>query len=168
VTANEQLGHRIANSIPVEGGVMTDIIDLVLQDHLDIATQLDRLQAATASRDQARLYASLQIALECHLSAEEAVLYPRIRQGMLEGDMGIDDAVVEHIHIRASMREVESHDVGSEHFHLAVAQLAATTYRHVGFEEGELLPDFYDESKRSERESLGEMFEDAMTDVCVT
>jgi hemerythrin superfamily protein len=99
--------------------------------------------------------------LERHASAEEKVLYPRVRKDVPEGGEEVKDAVEEHDQIRESLKEVEEHESGTELFTLAVAQLIATTKHHVGVEEGELLPDFRASSDAREREELGRRFEEA-------
>jgi hemerythrin superfamily protein len=63
---------------------MTDIIDLVLQDHLAVAGLSDKLSAATEADEQARLFAQMKDELERHASAEEKVLYPRERKDVPE------------------------------------------------------------------------------------
>jgi hemerythrin superfamily protein len=142
---------------------VTDIIDLVLQDHRTVAELFDRLQAATGGDAQAELFAQVKDALEHHAAAEEKVPYPRVRKDAPEGKREVKDAVEEHDQIRGSLKEVEEHEPGTELFTLAVAQLVATTKHHVGVEEAELLPDFRNHSEAGERESLGRAFEEAKT-----
>ena len=140
---------------------MTDIIDLVLQDHHAVEHLFDKLEAAAEAAEQAKLFAQVKEELERHASAEEKVLYPRVRKDEPEGAEEVKDANEEHDQIRESLKEVEEHDAGTELFMLAVAQLVATTKHHVGVEEAELLPDFRNNSEASERESLGRRFEEA-------
>jgi hemerythrin superfamily protein len=142
---------------------MTDIVDLVLQDHRTVQAMFDELQAATGADDQAKLFVEVKEALESHASAEEKVLYPRVRKDVPEGREEAKDAIEEHDQIRESLNEVEERDAGTELFILAVAQLVATTKQHVGVEETELLPDFRNNNEASERESLGLRFEEAKT-----
>ncbi len=147
---------------------MTDIIDLVLKDHLAVAQLFDKLLAAEGADDQARLFAQVKEELGRHASAEEKVLYPRVRKEDPTGREEVKDAVGEHDQIRESLKEVEEHEAGTELFSLAVTQLVATTKHHVAVEEGELLPDFRDHSELSERQELGRRFEDAKTKAAAT
>jgi len=140
---------------------MTDIVELVLEDHHTVAALFDKLQAATSADDQIALYAQVKDALERHASAEEKVLYPRVRKEVPDGKEESKDAIEEHDQIRESLKEVEEHDAGSELFTLAVAQLVATTKHHVGVEESELLPDFRKNSDATERDELGRKFSEA-------
>jgi hemerythrin superfamily protein len=140
---------------------MTDIVDLVLQDHREVEQLFEKLQAAKSADDQASLFAEVKSELERHASAEERVLYPRVREDDAEGREEVKDANEEHDQIRESLKEVEEHEPGTELFTLAVGQLVATTKHHVGVEEAELLPDFRDKSEASEREALGRRFEEA-------
>jgi hemerythrin superfamily protein len=140
---------------------MTDIVELVLEDHHAVAALFDKLQAATSADDQTALYAQVKDALERHASAEEKVLYPRVRKEVPDGKEESKDAIEEHDQIRESLKEVEEHDAGTELFTLAVAQLVATTKHHVGVEESELLPDFRKSSDASERDELGRTFSEA-------
>jgi hemerythrin superfamily protein len=140
---------------------MTDIVELVLEDHHTVAALFDKLQAATSADDQIALYAQVKDALERHASAEEKVLYPRVRKEVPDGKEESKDAIEEHDQIRESLKEVEEHDAGTELFTLAVAQLVATTKHHVGVEESELLPDFRKNSDATERDELGRKFSEA-------
>ncbi len=140
---------------------MTDIVELVLEDHHTVAALFDKLQAATSADDQIALYAQVKDALERHASAEEKVLYPRVRKEVPDGKEESKDAIEEHDQIRESLKEVEEHDAGSELFTLAVAQLVATTKHHVGVEESELLPDFRKNGDATERDELGRKFSEA-------
>ncbi len=140
---------------------MTDIIDLVIQDHHTVAQLFDELEAATTGEDQARLFGRVKAELEAHASAEEAVLYPRVRKDASDGKEEVKDANEEHDQIRSSLAEVDEHEPGTELFKLAVAQLVATTKHHVGVEETELLPDFKTNSELSERQELGVKFDEA-------
>jgi hemerythrin superfamily protein len=140
---------------------MTDIIELVLEDHQTVAGLFDKLQAATGADEQAKLFAQVKEALERHAAAEEKILYPRVKNDSPDGPEEVKDANEEHDQIRESLKEVDEHDAGTELFTLAVAQLVATTKHHVGVEETELLPDFREHSEASEREELGRRFDEA-------
>jgi hemerythrin superfamily protein len=140
---------------------MTDIVDLVLKDHLEIAALFDELEGTTELHEQADVFARVRALLEEHSVAEEEVLYPRVKKEAIKGKEEVVNALAEHDEIRESMKEVGEHEPGTELFRLAVAQLVATTKHHVGVEETELLPDFVAHSEPSEREELGEKFEKA-------
>jgi hemerythrin superfamily protein len=144
---------------------MKDIIDLVLQDHRAVEQLFDKLQAAKGPTEQTKLFGQVKDELERHASAEEKVLYPRVRKDVPEGKEEAKDATEEHDEIRESLKEVEEHEAGTELFTLAVTQLVATTKHHVGVEESELLPDFRANSDPSEREELGRRFEEAKTKI---
>ena len=79
---------------------MTDIIDLVLQDHHAVAGLFTELEAATTADDQTRLFEQVKGELERHASAEEAVLYPRVRKDAPDGKEEVKDANEEHDQIR--------------------------------------------------------------------
>ena len=142
---------------------MTDIIGLVLHDHHVVAELFDKLQAATAADDQSALFAQVKDALERHASAEEKVLYPRVRKEVPDRREESKDAIEKHDQIRGSLKEVEDHQAGTELFALAVAQLVATTKHHIGVEESELLADFRKNSHAGEREELGRQFAEVKT-----
>jgi len=139
---------------------MPDIIDLVLKDHLKVAALFEELTSAKDPVKQKSLFAEVNEALEAHATAEEKVLYPRVRKDVPEGKEEAKDATEEHDQIRESLKEVQEHEPGTELFALAVDQLIATTKHHVGVEEEELLPDFRNNSDVSEREELGRRFAD--------
>jgi len=142
---------------------MPDIIDLVLKDHLKVAGLFEELTSAKTAARQKSLFAEVTEALEAHATAEEKVLYPRVRKDVPEGKKEARDATEEHDQIRESLKEVQEHEPGTELFALAVDQLIATTKHHVGVEEEELLPDFRANSETEERAELGKRFEAAKT-----
>ena len=139
---------------------MSDIIDLVVQDHREVEQLFDQLQATEDAAKRAELFSQIRGELERHATAEERVLYPRVKKDVPDGKKESKDATEEHDEIRASLKEVEEHDPASDLFVLAVAQLIATTKHHVGVEEEELLPDFRANSDTSERDELGRQFEE--------
>jgi iron-sulfur cluster repair protein YtfE (RIC family) len=147
---------------------LTDIIDLILQDHHAVTALFDKLQAATEPAERAALFAEVKEDLERHVTAEEKVLYPRVRKEVAGGNEEAKDANEEHDQIRAALKEVGEHETGSELFSLAVNQLVATTKHHVGVEETELLPDFRASSEVAEREDLGLRFEEAKNKAAVS
>ena len=147
---------------------MTDIIDLVLEDHHAVEELFDQLEAATEPDVQTRLFAQVKEELERHAGAEEKVLYPRVRKDDPEGKKEVKDANEEHDEIRQALMEVDEHQAGTDLFSLAVDQLVATTKHHVGVEETELLPDFRAHSEVSEREILGDRFENAKAKITVS
>lgn len=140
---------------------MADIIDIVMQEHREVEALFDQLKAATGADHQQTLFTEVKDKLERHASAEERVLYPRIRKEVPDGKEEAEDAVEEHDQMRSSIEEVEEHEAGTELFMLAVEQLVATTRHHVGVEEQELLPDFREHSEAEERQALAERFEQA-------
>lgn len=137
---------------------MPDIIDLVIQDHHEVALLFERLQAAKDVSERSELFNEVKGELTRHATAEERVLYPRVKKEVPDGKEETTGATEEHDQIRASLKEVEEHDPASDLFVLAVAQLIATTKHHVGVEEEELLPNFQKNSDLSEREELGRLF----------
>lgn len=140
---------------------MKDIVELVIEDHREVAELFDQLQAETDPDNQAKLFAKVKEMIERHSAAEEKVLYPKVKKEAANGEDEVEDAMEEHDEIRSSLEEVEEHEPGTELFSLAVAQLVATTKHHVGVEEQELLPDFVASTEPSEREELADKFEAA-------
>src|ERR1017187_3889068 len=106
-----------------EEAVMADIVELVLKDHRAVDELFEQLTAASGAEEQAGLYAQVKKMLEAHANAEEKVLYPRVRGDVPDGGDEAKDAVEEHDQIRASIKEVDEHEAGTELFMLAVAQL---------------------------------------------
>jgi len=60
-----------------------DIIDIITQDHDDIATRIDELEpiarTTRATSDAMRLVVKLAVAVKLHAKAEEGVLDPALR-----------------------------------------------------------------------------------------
>jgi Hemerythrin HHE cation binding domain len=59
---------------------MPGIIDLVLKDHLKVAALFEELTSAKTAGKQKSLFTEVTGALEAHATAEEKVLYPRVRK----------------------------------------------------------------------------------------
>ena len=148
----------------MKGATLAGIVDLILADHAlmrKMTSDLRALEGAESSSEEVeKAWESLASLLEAHADAEEAVLYPRIAAAVPDGGDQAEDATKEHNEIRDSIGEVEEHDVGSELFWLAVAQVAAVNEHHMAEEEQEILPSFNRSSTQSDRDELGQSFEE--------
>ena len=127
-----------------------DITELILSDHHEqrrMFALLDDLKDGEAARLEA-VWRRLQILLEVHAAAEEALFYPRLLEvGVGVGgkpDAGAEtlDAVHDHNEIRDAIAEVSAQQVGTDQWWSGIAQVREANSDHMGEEEREALADF--------------------------
>lgn len=127
-----------------------DITELILNDHHEqrrMFALLDEMDRTDTTALQA-VWTRLEILLEVHAAAEEALFYPRLLElGTGAGskdsaDAETRDAIHDHNDIRDAISEVSKQSVGSASWWNAVAKAREANSDHMGEEERESLADF--------------------------
>jgi hemerythrin superfamily protein len=115
-----------------------DIISLLEQDHQAVRERFSELEAAGVD-DRAQLFWELMEQLVRHEVAEEAVVYPALRQEP-GGDAIADARVAEESEAEQLLARLEKLDPATEEFKGAVRDLRAAVLDHAAKEEGEVFP----------------------------
>ncbi|MDT4915384.1 MAG: hypothetical protein QOH89_84 [Pseudonocardiales bacterium] len=134
---------------------MTDITELIMDDHEWFRRQFARLDDASGAAELASIWTPLASRLGTHAAAEESIFYPRLLHRGADADSETDDAIRDHNKIRDAVADAQHHEVGSPKWFAAVARARAENTGHLGEEEDEGLPDFRKHASWELREQLG-------------
>ena len=121
-----------------------DAIELLTEDHRTVDELFEDYEAIKedgSDEDKEALVERICAALEAHATVEEEIFYPAAR-GALDDDDGdmLDEAEVEHEHIKMLVEELGSMTAGENLYDAKVKVLAEYVKHHVGEEEGEIFP----------------------------
>jgi hemerythrin superfamily protein len=119
-----------------------DVIAVLTHDHHEVEqmfTELEQLGTADVEQRQT-LTEKVIIELVRHSVAEEAYLYPAVRDLLPDGDQLADRELAEHAQAEETMKQLERTDAGEARHAELLAQLMAEIRDHVAEEEGDLFP----------------------------
>ena len=140
-------------SLPTEG----DVVDLILDDHRRFEALLRTLRDSSSDREEARhLFATLHVA---HAEAEEAEVYPTLRQDEAVDGEEVDHSREEHAEGNKALLDLlEVEDTGSQEFDDKLEELAKLVNHHLTEEELTILNPAREEVDADERTRLGAAF----------
>lgn len=132
-----------------------EITALVLSEHDVIRREFAALDELSDPDELGAAWSALAARLEVHAVGEEELLYPRLARAAQDGVQESVAAVRDHNEIRAGVRAVDEHEVGSEQWWAAVRAARESNGDHMAEEEREFLPDFREAVDAERREELG-------------
>jgi hypothetical protein len=137
---------------------MTDITQLILDDHETFRREFAALDDADGTEQLRAIWEPLAALLDVHAEAEEVVFYPQL---LRRGDDAEDetlDAIGDHNDIRDGVQEAARHPIGSPQWWDGVRKARMANSDHMAEEEDEALVDFRRNAPLSVREDLGHQF----------
>jgi hypothetical protein len=143
-----------------------DITQLILDDHYDQRRRfaiLEQIDSADV-RSLGEIWDRLAVFLEVHAAAEEAIFYPELLklaigpQPLGSAEPETVDAIHDHNEIRDAIAAVTGHQVGSQAWLDAVAEVNRANGDHMAEEEREGLTDFRRRVSLADRHSLAVAF----------
>jgi hypothetical protein len=143
-----------------------DITQLILDDHHEQRRRfaiLEQIDAANVSALGA-IWSRLSVLLEVHAAAEEEIFYPELvklalgPQPLSSAEPETIDAIHDHNEIRDAIAAVASHQVGSQGWRDAIADVNRANGNHMAEEEREGLTDFRRRVSVLERHALAVAF----------
>jgi hypothetical protein len=158
--------RRAPPSNPDDAGDVdvVDVVDVLTRDHNYMKTLVKQLSSppgsangATPGERRVAAVESLAAALAPHEAAEEAVLWPAVRDVLPDGGARAGEAVEQEQHAAGLLRVLVDTDPGAERFDDITTQLDGALRRHVAFEEHVLL-ELRSALDASRRRELGELF----------
>lgn len=141
---------------------MPDVVALIKAQHRQVERLLDQAQEEGA--DTLALLQQVSDLLLPHSEAEEAFVYPAIRQHDKQQADEVHDGTVEHHHVAELLRELLAGEPDSPGYDGKLAAMVGELNHHVEEEEQDLLPVLTDKASAAERAELGARFAAATGD----
>ena len=117
-------------------------LDLLKADHEEVSKlfkQFEKFKKADDSDGMQETVQAVCKALSIHAQIEEEIFYPALRDAT-DADDALDEADVEHSHVKELVGQLEDARPGSDHFDAQVKVLSEYVQHHVGEEEGTIFP----------------------------
>ncbi len=141
----------------------TDITDVILRQHADVAARLDAV-AEASGRVRADEFEELAHLLDVHESAEEHVVYPALREFGPDGVRIADERTDEETAASQVLMTLKSLPVDSDEFQRLFLEFRTKVHGHAANEEATVLPMLSTRMDDETRTSMGDAFLDAQTD----
>jgi len=117
-------------------GRAPDVLDVLIQEHREVANLLNRLRLA--DEGSRRAVADRLIAhLVRHLVVEEVVLHPVVLDYLVDGDEHVAHDLAEHEQLEGMLRELEDLEAGNGRFLGVVLDLQMGVAQHFADEEAQ-------------------------------
>lgn len=118
-----------------------NVIEELMTDHREVEELFDKIDALPTGHQDRKLYADqVTIELVRHSVAEEAYLYPAVREHVPNGDALADQELEDHATAERIMKDLEGCDPADGDFDRLVGQLMTEIRKHLADEEGTLFP----------------------------
>ena len=114
-----------------------DALDLLKADHAEVKKMFRQFEKFKKQDDQKGMQQVAQAAcaaLSVHAQIEEEIFYPALREAG-DADDALDEADVEHSHVKELVRQLEGADPGDDHFAARFKVLSEYVQHHVEEEE---------------------------------
>lgn len=118
-----------------------NVIDELVTDHREVEDLFGRIAALPSGDKDRKVYAD-QVTMELvrHSVAEEAYLYPAVREHVPGGDAMADKELEDHAKAEQIMKDLESCDADDPEFDRLIGMLMNEIRSHVADEEENLFP----------------------------
>jgi hemerythrin superfamily protein len=136
------------------GGLMPDVVDLIMQDHRQVEELFEKLKSHPEQR--AGLVPVLTTLLTAHSRAEEAEVYPAAAQA--GGEEEVEHSQEEHVEADQLLARLAQTDPASAEFESVLDELVDAVTHHVEEEESTVLPGMRERLSEDRRTQLGDAF----------
>jgi hemerythrin-like domain-containing protein len=140
-----------------------DVIEILTHDHREVEqlfAELEALRGATDEQSRSRrkdVAEQATIELVRHAVAEEAALYPKVKEKVSEAEA--ERAKREHAEAEATMKRLEKLSPEDAGFEAELQTLMTEIREHVAQEEGEMLPQLRSIFSHEELVKIGQQVE---------
>ncbi|WP_371582033.1 hemerythrin domain-containing protein [Streptomyces sp. NBC_01314] len=118
-----------------------DVIEELKTDHREVEELFGKIEELPSGDPQRKQYADLvTIELVRHSVAEEACLYPAVREHLRNGDAVADREPADHTTAERTMKDLERCGADDPEFDRLIDRLMAEVRHHVRDEESDLFP----------------------------
>jgi hemerythrin superfamily protein len=136
-----------------------DIIDLLIEDHDLFREVIRQFQTGQMTQDHADLFRTTVEQLARHETAEEIILYPRLRKEVEGGDELADARLAEEQKATEMLTELERLDPDSDEFEQKLQALLQDVAEHAENEEQQVFPRLREALSADDLRQMGTMFE---------
>src|SRR4029453_13495331 len=112
-------------------------LDVLKADHAEVKKlfrQFDKFKKSEDTDGMKQVARAACKALTVHAQIEEEIFYPALREGA-DADDALDEAKVEHTHVKELVRQIEAADATEDLFEARVKVLSEYVQHHVQEEE---------------------------------
>lgn len=118
-----------------------DVIAELTTDHREVDELFGKIEALSPGDKQRKKYADQAvIELVRHSVAEEAYLYPAVREFLSDGDTVADKEIEDHAEAERTMKALEAVGADDPEFDRLIGELMTEIRSHVRDEEDNLFP----------------------------
>ncbi|MFC5201035.1 hemerythrin domain-containing protein [Streptomyces kaempferi] len=118
-----------------------DVIAELTTDHQEVEELFGKIDGLPRGDEQRKKYADQAVMeLVRHSVAEEAYLYPAVREFLPDGDTVADKELEDHAQAERTMKELEGVSAGDPEFDRLIGELMTEIRSHVRDEEDNLFP----------------------------
>lgn len=134
-----------------------NVINELMTDHREVEELFGKIDALPPGDKKRKLYAD-QATMELvrHSVAEEAYLYPAVRQYLANGDAIADKEIDDHSRAEQIMKDLESCEADAPEFDRLIGVLMPEIRSHVADEEENLFPMLRDAAPPETLDELGD------------
>ncbi|MFF8017014.1 hemerythrin domain-containing protein [Streptomyces sp. NPDC007929] len=134
-----------------------DVIAELTTDHQEVEELFGKIEALPSGDEQRKNYADQAvIELVRHSVAEEAYLYPAVREFLPDGDAVADQEIEDHAGAERTMKALEGVDAGDAEFDRLIGELMTEIRSHVRDEEDNLFPRLRSAASEDQLMNLGD------------
>ena len=134
---------------------MTDVVDMIMDDHREVERLFDRLMQEPESR--ALVLPVVTSLLIAHSRAEESEVYPAARDEAGEAE-DVEHSQAEHVEAEELLQKLAGMEPGDAGFESALQELIDAVKHHVEEEESSVLPGLRQKLSAERLAELGEAF----------
>ncbi|GAA3785840.1 hemerythrin domain-containing protein [Streptomyces phyllanthi] len=118
-----------------------NVIEELVTDHREVEEIFGRIEALPSGDKDRKVYTDqATIELVRHSVAEEAYLYPAVREHVANGDALADKELEDHAKAEQLMKDLERLDATDPEFDRLIGELMSEIRSHIADEEGNLFP----------------------------
>ncbi|MGP3955252.1 hemerythrin domain-containing protein [Nonomuraea sp. 3N208] len=119
-----------------------DMIAVLVTDHREVEEMFSRLEHMVGRIDEKAELLAEQVVIELvrHSVAEEAYLYPTVREHVPGGDSLADEEIAEHAAAEQTMKQLEGLESSDTEFWPTLERLMSQIRHHMQEEENDLFP----------------------------
>ncbi|TLS42324.1 hemerythrin domain-containing protein [Streptomyces montanus] len=134
-----------------------NVINELVTDHREVEELFGKIEGLPPGDKNRKLYADqATIELVRHSVAEEAYLYPAVRQYVANGDAVADKELDDHSRAEQIMKDLEGHEADDPHFDRLIGKLMTEIRSHIADEEEHLFPMLRDAAPEGSLDDLGD------------